>query len=188
MQISNKLCWAILPIAILFFTACEKENPEIPNEEELITTLIYTLTPDGAGDVVTLTFKDLDGDGGNAPEVTSGVLQANTTYSSSLSLLNEAETPAENINEEIEAEQEDHQFFFLVSTGLNVNVDYTDKDSNNQPLGLLSSLTTGEASQGQLTVILRHQPDKSAEGVEMGNIDNAGGETDIEAVFNVEIQ
>lgn len=188
MKISNKLFWAILPLTILFFTACEKDNPEVPNEEEVITTLIYTLTPDSGGDVVTLSFKDLDGDGGDAPEVTSGTLQANTTYTGSLSLLNEAESPAENVNEEIEAEQEDHQFFFLVSTGLNVSVDYADKDSNDQPLGLLTSVTTSDASQGQLTVVLRHQPDKSADGVASGSIDNAGGDTDIEAAFNVDIQ
>lgn len=188
MKISNKLFWSILPLTILFFTACEKNTPEIPNEEELITTLIYTLTPDSGGDVVTLSFKDLDGDGGDAPEVTSGILQANTTYTGSLSLLNEAETPAENINEEIEEEQEEHQFFFLVTTDLNISVDYADKDSNDQPLGLQTSLTTGDASQGQFTVVLRHEPDKSADGVASGSIDNAGGETDIEAAFNVEIQ
>ena len=33
---------------------------------------------------------------------------------------------------------------------------------------------------GQFTVTLRHEPDKSAQGVSAGDITNAGGETDIE--------
>ena len=40
---------------------------------------------------------------------------------------------------------------------------------------------------GTITVILRHEPDKDASGVSNGDITNAGGETDIEVVFNVEV-
>lgn len=38
---------AMVLTAIFFLTACEKDDPVIPNEEELITTLTYTLTPSG---------------------------------------------------------------------------------------------------------------------------------------------
>ncbi|HBK71516.1 MAG TPA: type 1 periplasmic binding fold superfamily protein, partial [Flavobacteriaceae bacterium] len=36
--------------------------------------------------------------------------------------------------------------------------------------------------------ILRHEPNKSASGVSDGDITNAGGETDIEVIFNITVQ
>ena len=70
---------------------------EIPNEEELITTVNYTLTPADGSAAITLSFVDLDGDGGDAPTITGGTLIANTTYTGTLELLNEAEMPVEDI-------------------------------------------------------------------------------------------
>ncbi|MCB0652019.1 MAG: type 1 periplasmic binding fold superfamily protein [Saprospiraceae bacterium] len=174
-------------VASALFSACEKKDPVIPNEEEIITTLTYTLTPVNAGDVVVLTFKDLDGDGGNDPVITGGTLSSNTVYTGTLSLLNETESPAGDVGAEIKGEDEAHQFFFQALGGLDVGVDYTDTDSEGHPVGLETTVTTGNASLGQLSVILRHQPDKSAAGVADGDITNAGGETDIEVIFDVEI-
>lgn len=51
-----------LLVIVLAFVACEKDRPVIPNENELITTLNYTLTPTNGGTAVVLTFKDLDGE------------------------------------------------------------------------------------------------------------------------------
>lgn len=180
----HKLYWVILPLFILSVTACEKDDPVIPNDGELITTLIYTLVPDTGGDTVVLSFQDLDGDGGNEPIITGGTLQANTPYTASLSLLNETESPAEDINEEILEEKEDHQFFFQISGGLDADISYADFDANNEPVGLNTGLIAGGASEGQLTIILRHEPTKSSSG----DITNAGGETDIEATFDITIQ
>lgn len=174
-----------ITLAAFAFTACEKNDPIIPNEEELITTLIYTLTPDGGGSPVELKFQDLDGDGGNVPVISGGTLIANTTYSGSLRLLNEIES--EDITLEVEEEGDEHQFFFSVS-GLNANVDYADTDANGKPVGINTTLTTGAASNGQLTITLRHEPAKDASGVANGDITNAGGETDIEVTFDVAIQ
>ena len=171
----------------LIFVSCEKDDPEPPVEEEVITTLTYTLSPDGGGADVVLSFVDLDGDGGNDPVITGGTLSANTTYSGSIVLLNETETPAEDVTEEIEEEDEEHQFFFETTvSGLSIAYNDTDEDGN--PIGLSSSVTTGSASSGTITVTLRHEPDKNASGVSDGNIANAGGETDIEVVFSVEVQ
>jgi hypothetical protein len=44
------------------------------------------------------------------------------------------------------------------------------------------------SSEGSLTIILRHEPDKSAPGVSEGDIANAGGETDIQLNFELIIQ
>ncbi|WP_338766460.1 hypothetical protein WAF17_03815 [Bernardetia sp. ABR2-2B] len=172
---------------VLFSSCTDDEDPEIPNEEELITTLTYTLVPEGGGSNVVLSFQDLDGDGGTAPVISGGTLMANTVYNGSIDLLNEAETPAESITAEIEEEDDEHQFFFATTGGLNATVAYADTDGTN-PVGLKTTVTTTDASQGKLRVTLRHEPAKDAAGVSDGDITNAGGETDIEVEFDVTIE
>lgn len=171
----------------LLFASCGKDDPEIPNEEEVITTLRYTLSPSGGGADVVLSFVDLDGDGGDDPVITGGTLSANTTYSGSLTLLNETESPAGDITEEIEEEDAEHQFFFDTNIA-GLTVSYSDTDGDGNPVGLSSSLMTGASGSGTITVTLRHEPDKSASGVSGGDISNAGGETDIEVSFPVTVQ
>lgn len=171
----------------LLFNSCSKDDPVIPNQEELITTIVYTLTPRDSGSVVVLNFKDLDGDGGNNPEISTGTFNANTVYDGILNLLNEQETPVEIISEEIEEESDEHQFFYQ-STINSLSVTYNDSDKNNLPLGLKTVLTTGATSSGKLSITLRHEPDKSATGVSDGDISNAGGETDIEVTFDIYVQ
>ena len=67
-------------IGFISFSSCKKDDPVtpvIPNEQEVITTLNYTLTNAfDTTDVVTLTFVDLDGDGGTAPTITSTASKA----------------------------------------------------------------------------------------------------------------
>ncbi|MDZ4708084.1 MAG: type 1 periplasmic binding fold superfamily protein [Saprospiraceae bacterium] len=179
---------SIFFILLVIVLGCKKDDPIIPNEEEIITSLKYTLTPVGGGNTVLLSFKDLDGDGGNSPVIMSGKLSRNTTYLGSLELLNEQESPVGNITNEIEMENKDHQFFFTVSGGLSLTVSYDDTDGNGKPVGLKTRLTTTVASAGKLTITLRHLPDKSAPGVASGNIANAGGDTDIEVNFEVNVE
>jgi hypothetical protein len=173
--------------ASLVMTSCEKEDPVIPNEEEVITTLNYTLTAVGDAGIVTFSFQDLDGDGAGAPTITGGDLVANTTYTGVLELLNETESPAEDITEEIEEEDDEHQFFFQSDID-GLSVAYNDEDEDGNPVGLSTTLTTADAGSGSLTIILRHEPLKSAANVSDGDITNADGETDIEVTFAVEVK
>ncbi|MFK8004779.1 MAG: type 1 periplasmic binding fold superfamily protein [Saprospiraceae bacterium] len=173
--------------AVLSLNSCKDDDVIDDDVEELITTLTYTLTPT-SGDVVTLSFSDIDGDGGNDPIIIGGTLQANMTYTGSLDLQNESETPAESITEEIAEEDLEHQFFFATGGGLDLTVAYGDQDSEGNPLGLATSLVTSAVSTGTLNVILRHEPAKGASGVSSGDITNAGGETDIEVTFDITIQ
>lgn len=183
-----------LLIASLIFVSCSDDDdnnniPEPVNEEEVITTITATLTPAGGGTAIILQSQDLDGDGPNAPVVTvSGDLATNTSYSGSLDLLNETESPAESITEEIEEEALEHQFFFNVSNDL-FDVAYDDVDADGNPVGLDFIVTT-DATTGTeaFTITLRHEPNKEAAGVSAGDITNAGGETDIEVTFNVTVQ
>ena len=176
-------------ILSLGFNSCKKEkvDPVIPNEPEVITTLKYTLTPSDGGDTIVLSFQDLDGDGGNAPIIIGGTLDTNKTYTGALVLLNEQETPAGNTTAEILEENDMHQFFFQTNIA-GLTVDYADQDANGHPVGLQSTLTTAGAGNGTLTITLRHEPDKYADGVPEGDITNAGGETDIEVTFDVTVQ
>ncbi|MEL6535691.1 MAG: type 1 periplasmic binding fold superfamily protein [Bacteroidota bacterium] len=167
--------------------ACDV-TPEEENEEELITTLRITFTETGTTNTVTAEFQDLDGDGGNAPTLTNPTFSANTTYSAAIEVLNESETPAEDITAEVKEESAEHQFFFQASNGSGITTEYTDEDGSGNPLGLTFNLTTTDAGTGTLIVTLRHEPNKSATGVSGGDITNAGGETDIEVTFDVTVQ
>lgn len=174
----------ILLFAVLVFAiACSDEDPHPPHEEELITTVIYTLSP-AQGDDVVFTWKDLDGDGSGQPEITNGTLAANTTYTGAIRFLNELESPAEEITTEIADEAEEHEVFYLPAAGLNVTGTVTDTDGNSNPLGLATTVQTGDASTGDLRIVLRHEPTKPNDGTLAG----AGGETDIDVTFSVTIQ
>ena len=174
----------LLPILMLvfMFTSCTDDSDPV-NEEEVITTMTVTLTPDTGGTDVVLQTRDLDGEGGEDPTVTvtGGPLTSGETYSGSIVLLNEID--AENITEEIEQEKEEHQFFFVIGSGLDVTTSYDDQDGNGNPVGLSFTLTAGSASGGDFTVTLRHEPNKPNTG-----INDAGGETDIEETFVITIQ
>ncbi|GLB49705.1 type 1 periplasmic binding fold superfamily protein [Neptunitalea lumnitzerae] len=174
-------------VATISFVSCsDDDTPQVINEEEVITTMNVTLT--SGSQTVTLTSQDLDGDGPNAPEITvSGNLAANTTYTGNVELLNETESPAENVTEEVEEENADHQFFFI-STGAIADTDYADVDANGDPVGIDFTLTTGDAGTATLQVILRHLPEKDAEGVSDGDITNANGETDFQAEFEITVE
>jgi hypothetical protein len=175
---------------MLFTLGCSSDDPTPVNQEELITTLRLTFVGTGSTtETVIATFTDLDGPGGSDPVITKPVtLQANRTYSVSVEFLNEAESPAEDITEEVNSESDEHQVFFVVSNTLNLNYQYGDTDANNQPLGLQGLVTTAAASSGTLQVLLIHEPNKSAQGVANGDPTNAGGETDISVSFDVTVQ
>ncbi|MGH1338823.1 MAG: type 1 periplasmic binding fold superfamily protein [Aureispira sp.] len=173
-------------LVVLTLGSCQKD-PDITNQEEVITTLVYTLTPMGGGTPVVFSFADPDGDGGDAPVLTNGVLQSNTTYNGVITLFNETVKPSESIHVEVLAEAEEHQFFYE-NTLSNITVAYGDQDANGKGLGLKTTFTTGLAEQGMLTVILRHEPNKEAAGIAIDDASAAGGETDIEVKFNVDIQ
>jgi len=164
------------------------DNPTPVNQEEVITTLRVALVPETGGNSVIFQQQDLDGDGPNSPVITvSGDLMANTAYTGSITVLNELSSPTEDISEEIQAEDEDHQFFFSFANTSGSSVTYSDSDSNGNPVGLSFVMTTAEAGSETLTIVLRHQPNKSAEGVPEGNITNAGGDTDVQGSFTFNV-
>lgn len=189
MTISKTLKTAGLLTVGLFFIACSNDDenyPEIINQEEVITTMQLTLIPENDGEPVTFTYQDLDGVGPNEATIEAGSLTANTKYEGVIVLLNETVNPEEIITTEVEEEGTDHQFFFNNKAGLTTS--YADMDANGNPIGIEFILKTTATTSGSLTVVLRHEPNKTAEGVRNGNIDNAGGETDITVTFPIVVE
>lgn len=178
----------------LVFAACKKEKNETPTENanEEITTLKLTFTnAANAADVVTATWKDLDGIAGNAPVIDKINLKANTTYTVATELLDERKNPADNVTNEIEEEGDEHRVFHLFyATGTAAvkdsittvaTVTALDKDSKNLPIGLDITMATKAAFTGFLNVVVRHQP-----GVKDGTY--GPGSTDVLTIFPIEIK
>jgi len=186
-----KFCGIAL-VALVTFSCSNDDNDAPPvNEEELITTVTAIYTPQGGGTAITLQYKDLDGEGANAPVVTvSGPFAKNTTYNGTVTFKNELASPAEDITPEIVAEGTDHQLFYQ-KTGNLAPFIYgsaaSNFDSNGKVIGLQSVFATTGAAAGTLTITLRHTPNKNGANVAAGDITNAGGSTDAEVTFDISV-
>ncbi|MDA9056534.1 type 1 periplasmic binding fold superfamily protein [Flavobacteriaceae bacterium] len=180
-----KFLTLVLAVSTLFI-GCSKDDDARPlpvNEEEVITTLTVTLVPNDGSTAITLQTRDLDGDGPNEPVITTGNLATGVTYSGSIVLLNESVNPAENITDEVEEESNEHQFFYTAAAGLDVTTSGENLDSEGNKLGTEFTLVAGAVSSGTLTFTLRHEPNKPNTG-----LNDAGGESDVIALFNVAVQ
>lgn len=180
-----KLLAVLFGVNLALVSCSSDDDGDGDHEEELITTVVLTLTNNAnAADVVTLTFTDLDGEGGNEPvySPTVATLSANTTYSGTIQLWNATEDPAEDINEEIEEEADEHEFFYTSNAGITITKTDTDGDGN--PLGIETTVVTSAANTGNIAVVLKHEPTKPNDGTANG----AGGSTDVEVNYSVNIQ
>jgi len=170
----------------IFFVSCDDDDPTPENQEELITTLRVTFVDQATQNIYFQVFTDPDGDGGMAPEITTEPLPVDSEFEVDVEFINESVNPPDDITDEVKVEAEEHQVFFVIDQ-LNLIHEYADEDVNGNPLGIDNRMTTGSAGTGSLRVVLRHEPDKSAQGVSDGDITNAGGETDIDVVFELEV-
>lgn len=175
----------LLPLCVFISGCVDDDDPEIPNEEEVITDVMLTLTPTNGGEIVFLNFQDRDGDGGNDPiKSQTGNFVPNQTYDATLTLTNATDpTDIESITTEVMDEALDHQVFYVPSAGLNLSFTYADMDTDGNGLGIVTDAITGPSSNGTLTITLRHEPNKTGATIE--NPAGAGGETDVEVEFNI---
>ena len=188
----------VLSVAFLsaLFVSCSDDDDSsldgtiVENQEEEINTAIITLVNvDDAEDIVTLSAI-LDEEEDEVDVTTEGTLSANSSYTGSWELT------AEEMNDtrdEIAEEDDDHQFFFLASDGLNIDVEYNDADDAGNPLGLMFTLNTLEASMGTLNIRLSHLLTKTSPGILDGDITEddvieAGGETEFDEDFELVIE
>ncbi len=198
-KFSIYLMYTLLAGAVLLNTGCQKDEDDAPpaeNEEEIITDVLLTFTPEGGGTAITATAKDPDGEGVQDLEVTKDIVLApNTTYTLSLTLENTIEM--EDITEEVETEGDEHMFFFAFTDGAfgnpagdgNVDnradaINYGDTDKNSLPIGLTTTWTTGDAmSDADFQVILKHQPD-----VKTASSGSTDGSTDLDLTWKLTVQ
>jgi len=176
---------AIFSISLVILSSCKKIDPETPpipmNEGELITTFKIVFTdPNGINLTYEAVFRDIDGAGGNQPTAFDTIrLKPNSTYDTSIQLLNESVFPTFTITNEILQEAGDHLICFNIN-GVNVSVQRTDSDGLFE-IGLLSTWTVANISTGNVTISLKHQP-----GIKNGNCDL--GDSDIELNFVTKVE
>ena len=113
------------------------------------------------------TYVDEDGTRGSKEPVRDKIaLTAGRSYAMKVEVWNDEET-AEHFTKEIVEEQgEAHQYFFIPSD-LDWTHKYADKDKSGRPVGAQNTCGAGgevPAGTGKLRVVLRHEPNKSAEG------------------------
>ena len=175
---------AIMTVAAIFstltFTACSEKA----DEGELITTVSLSISNSG-GTPTTYTWKDLDGPGGNAPQLPDTIKIGQVTpggnpYTATLEFFNEQNGTKEDITLEVKNEAHDHFVCYEISTlslpptGLTIVA--TDKDKNNLPIGLTTEWKPMAKDFGVVVIRLKHQP-----GIKTGECNV--GETDVEVTF-----
>lgn len=172
-------------LSALIFTvsSCKKDKAPV-NEEELITTVKLRFNELGTTTVNTFVFRDIDGEGGNAPTSFEQIqLAPNKTYLYSVELLNESVSPADTITKEVIAEAGDHQFYFE-PTGVPVTVSNLNTDPGGLPLGTTATWTTGATTAtGTVRITLKHKP-----GVKAAGDPVTKGETDIQLDWATRVQ
>ncbi|MEM1322526.1 MAG: GTP cyclohydrolase [Bacteroidota bacterium] len=194
--------FTLLAVGVLFTTGCgdDDEAPEPENELEVITDvkLIFTNTMD-ANDVVEASAQDPDGMGVQELQILGSIdLDVNKTYTLTYEILNNLETPGEDIGAEIQDEDDEHQFFYSFSDGAfasptgNGNIDtasdpinYGDMDGNGNPLGYTTTWTTSGTAlnAGTFTARLQHQP---GEKTSTSGANDGDSDFDLEFVLNIQ--
>jgi len=192
--------YSLLAVGV-FITGCDDDDPPPPeNDLEVITDVTLIFTNDAnASDVVMAGAQDPDGAGVQELQILNEInLDINTSYTLTFAVLNNLETPGEDIGEEVAEEDDEHQLFFsfsndaFTSPGGNGNIDssadpigYNDMDDNGNPLGLSTSWTTSSdpLSGGTFTARLQHQPE-----IKTATTGANDGDTDFELTFVLNIE
>ena len=162
-------------------------NVEPVNEEEVINE-INIILKDENNVTYTLSYTDIDGDGPIAPQITSQDLPANQKLTGTITFENTLNTPVQSITDEILEEGDVHQLFYIFSGSSTPSIIYQDSDVNGKPIGLQFEIITTEPYIGNLNLVLRHQPNKNGSNVNTGDITNAGGESDVDIIFDLVVK
>lgn len=179
----------LLIVATVVLNSCNNKSkvaePQIVNENEVITTLILDLVD--SSDIskkIRLKSRDLNPGDNLPPTFEISELQDNKTYYGTITLLDESKTPADTISNAVAEEKEDHQFVYSTNNlGFTVTYSNTDIDAKGYYVGLRPIIKTKNIS-GQnvnLQVILYHLPGIKKASTE----ENAkNGSADIQTIFS----
>ena len=206
----------ITPFLLLLTGGCkdvEDHDHDHDHDHGVTTTVILNFAPADGGDTLSFTWTDQDqiADGPIddilLPDASDHDHHDSQEYDLDIEVWNELEDPAEDVTGEIAELDVEHQFFFTGSgvespaTGDNSSAviaqDYADEDADGLPIGLSNTVDTLAWGTGELTVTLRHlapendEPVKvagMAEDVANGGFSSIGGDNDVQATFNIEVE
>ena len=202
--------------ALLVSTACTTENTEVPPIDDtthpLISALQLNFTPVNGGETLSFGWT-LPDDGAPVvddiplPDRTNHGHHDKQSYTLNVEMWNEQDTPATDMAQVVTEEGVDYQVFFTGSavegpaTADNsdavIRHTYDDVDANGYPLGLNNTIDTMAWGAGELTVTLRHMPAEDAgtvkdvnlaEDVAENGFDAIGGETVLQATFEIDVK
>jgi len=198
-QLKNYLLIGLLLGFGFLITGCDDDaEPEEEESLEVITNLTLVFTPVNGGPAVTAQAIDRDGAGAGELEVEDIIsLTSTTEYRLTFEILNALDPDdVEDIGLEILEEDDEHQFFFAFTDGTftdptgdgNIDnaadpVNYEDTDDNGCNVGLETTWTTGDASEGTFRLRLQHQPD-----IKTCSTGANDGDTDIDVTFDLVIR
>ena len=186
----------VLIPALLALPACDSDDPNDgpdAGDQELITTVEITLTPQGGGTSVRLLATDENGDGIGVAYGDPGLLAAGTTYSGSIRLLDDPNGVA--VTEQIAAEADEHLFAYGSSVqGVSVAItdtesDYLEEDQGfeDYAVGLTFDVVVaaGASGTGTLSATLYHFGDE--ENPKASSTDTSD-DTDVELAFPISVE
>lgn len=173
-------------VALVLFVQCKKE-PSPVNENELITRLELIFTDSLTMERSTFLYCINDAVYGNRKDTIR--IYTGSTYDLQIRMYNtKSATDVDTSTNEILEENTVHQLFVLSNSFQSFN--YLDMDENGKPLGLLSRIITKNSSDvvDMLRVLLIHEPNKQAIGVDENDPTNANGNTDLDATLKLILQ
>ena len=156
----------------LIFQSCQKDDPEHIHEHELITRVTFEVTPSGGS---TSTFNWNEGDNNLSLN-----LNSDTNYEVKVFFYNASDpSDIEDVTMEIREEADEHLIFYDFSNSANLQVTSSSNDttdSNQMPIGLITTWTTSTSESINAKFYLIHEPDNKT-GSSRSSI---GGGTDVE--------
>ncbi|MEM6629587.1 MAG: hypothetical protein AAF694_07935 [Bacteroidota bacterium] len=199
MAIHKGLTGVLIGLISMIMLSCGEDDPAPPpeeNDEKVITDVILIFETITGGTQTDFSAQDPDGEGPEGLMAQDTItLRPNVPYKMFILLSNSTE--GENITDQVEAEGDDHMFFFEWTEGLfpdpggNGNTDsrtdlvnYDDLDINGLPLGLETFwVTTDTPLSGTFRLVLKYQPTfKSATSTVTTE------RTDLDITFPIRIQ
>lgn len=161
------------------------KNDALPTTSEHITTLrvvLQNLNPNYTYPIDTFTYVNFNETKSSPPSYVDTIkLQAKSSYSIQVILLNETLSPVQNMTDTIEARGDNHLMLYSIDPTELFSLRILDKDSKGLPIGLMSNWTTTDTTNGWLRMILRQQPGNK-------NGTQTPGVTDFEADFPVVVR
>jgi hypothetical protein len=152
----------LLPLigALLLTSGCEKEHTHDHSEHDIPARFVLRLV--NQTDTATAIWSDLDGPGGNAPQITPLSVRPGT-YQATLDIFT---ADGDTLTNVIYQQGTEHQLFYTVSTELSnvLTIEVTDRDARGMPIGLRTVWTVGNvnvSTTGSVRMRLYHyEPNK----------------------------